>query len=49
MKKALNLLLLLVLLSSILIGCSSGNPTVSTKSEGELKAEVKAEMEAESY
>lgn len=47
MKKILSGLLILVLMSTMLIGCSSDKSTASQKSEEELKAEIKAEMEAE--
>lgn len=47
MKKLLNLLMILVIVSTMFSGCSSGKSEVPQKSEEELKAEVKAEMEAE--
>lgn len=47
MKKGLSILLIIALVSTMLIGCSANNKPASQKSEEEIKAEIKAEMEAE--
>lgn len=48
MKKAVYLLLGILLISNIFVGCSDNKETtVSQKTEEELRAEIRAEMEAE--
>lgn len=47
MKKIISLLVVSVFVLTLMVGCSSGKPTASQKSEEELRAEIQAEMDAE--